>query len=70
MAGKGAKPSECEKRIKDILDGNVEAHVRWADMQVQGLQRDREHLKKAGEGCRAALCRATERVLKPAMDFD
>ena len=46
MAGKGAKPSECEKRIKDILDGNVEAYVRWADMQVQGLQRDREHLKK------------------------
>eukprot|EP00966_Prymnesium_polylepis_P036522 847210-Prymnesium_polylepis.1 len=46
MAGKGAKPSECERRIKDILDGNAEAYVRWADMQVQGLQRNREYLKK------------------------
>ena len=69
MAGKGAKPSECERRIKDILDGNVEAYVRWADMQVQGLQRDREHLKKQVRVAEQR-CAATERMLKPAMESE
>jgi chromosome segregation ATPase len=69
MAGKLAKPSECERRIKDILDGNVEAYVRWADMQVQGLQRDREHLKKQVRVAEQR-CAATERMLKPAMDSE
>ena len=69
MAGKGAKPSDCERRIKDILDGNVEAYVRWADMQVQGLQRDREHLKKQVRVAEQR-CAATERMLKPAMDSE
>ena len=69
MAGKGANPSEYERRIKDILDGSVEAYVRWADMQVQGLQRDREHLKKQVRVAEQR-CAATERMLKPAMDSE
>eukprot|EP00966_Prymnesium_polylepis_P072145 1675581-Prymnesium_polylepis.1 len=70
MAGKGAKPSECERRIKDILDRNVEAYVRWADMHVQGLQRDREHLKKQVRVVAEQRCAATERTLKPAMESE
>eukprot|EP00966_Prymnesium_polylepis_P179322 4151762-Prymnesium_polylepis.1 len=58
MPGKSFSPSEHEIKIQGILNGNVESYVRWAEIQVQGLQRDRVHLRKkvntAEQRCAAA----------------
>ena len=70
MAGKAAKPrDECERRIKDILDGNVEGYIRWADMRNGALERNREYLKKQVR-IAEQRCAAAERMRRMAMESE
>eukprot|EP00966_Prymnesium_polylepis_P049881 1154427-Prymnesium_polylepis.1 len=69
MPGKSFSPCEHERKIQGILNGNVEAFVRWGEIQIQGLRRDREHLKKKVNTAEQR-CAAAERRMKPVMDSE
>jgi hypothetical protein len=69
MPSKSFSPCEHERKVQGILNGDVESYIRWAEIQIQGLQRDRVHLRKKVNTAEQR-CAAAERLLKPAMESE
>eukprot|EP00966_Prymnesium_polylepis_P219666 5081631-Prymnesium_polylepis.1 len=69
MPSKSTGSTGPDRRIQDILNGNVEAYVRWAEIQIHGLERDREFLKKQARAAEQR-CAAAERMHRMAMDSE
>ena len=69
MSGKSTGSTEPDRRIQDILDGNIEAYVRWAEMRIHGLERNREFLKKQARVAEQR-CAAAERLHSMAMNSE
>eukprot|EP00966_Prymnesium_polylepis_P034048 791567-Prymnesium_polylepis.1 len=70
MSGKSATPNKHHSgEIDSILRGDVNTYARWAFMRMQGLERNREYLKKQVTVAEQR-CAAIERMLKPAMESE
>jgi hypothetical protein len=69
MSGKSTGSTGPDRRIQDILDGNIEAYVRWAEMRIHGLERNREYLKKQAK-LAEQRCSAAERMHRVAMESE
>jgi hypothetical protein len=71
MSGKSTGSTGPDRKIQDILDGNIEAYVSWAEMRIHGLERNREYmyLKKQAK-LAEQRCAAAERMHRMAMESD
>eukprot|EP00966_Prymnesium_polylepis_P309883 7159934-Prymnesium_polylepis.1 len=68
MSGKSVTPKEHHSGEID-LRGDVNAYARWAFMRIQGLERNREYLKKQMRVAEQR-CAATELKHKLAMESE
>eukprot|EP00966_Prymnesium_polylepis_P111119 2570455-Prymnesium_polylepis.1 len=69
MPGKSTGSTGPDRRIQDILKGDVEAYVRWAEMRIHNLERNREYLKKQARVAEQR-CAATELKHTMAMESE
>ena len=70
MPGKPVTPlMGNNKEIDSILNGDVKSYARWAFMRIQGLERNREYLKKQAK-LAEQRCAAAERMHRMVMESE
>ena len=57
------------KEIDSIVNGDVKSYARWAFMRIQGLERNREYLKKQAK-LAEQRCAAAERMHRMVMESE